>query len=551
VKYLQAVYCLLMKAAYSYKRFSSAAQTDGDSLERQMQIARDWYYRQIAHLGIPLDETFTDSGVSAFTGKHIGKRGNLGRFLAAIQSGAVSKGSILIAENLDRISRQGPKVARKLLEQIVDNGVDVHVVNIDKKLTYGWENRNEDSIIVDVELSRAFKESERKSQLVGAALGKKKLLESWTTTAPFWIKKSNGGFAVIPEKVKLVKEVFRLALLGLGAKRITRALPEWEFSIMTVTRTLRNRAVLGEHEVNGEPIKKWPRIIDQQVFDKAQKLLNAKNSMCSDGNIRPHTGARNSDEATNLFQGLIYDVTDSPKERPMYYRGPDSQRHKAALISKFNPDHKGHSIQYEPFETAFIQFLNEQNWREIAGQKETPELGIARNKLNTVLAEIDRQERLIARRTSDMENPDLPSQEVQLFSAIIVKAQRRLASLMQERSHLQARISQEESKADALYHPEEMLALLGSGKVENRLRARNEIRKRVSRIMVDLSGDLPLIHVRFVNGEVGLAIIRGDIAILLKFDKGAIPTTLDEWAQNAKIVDLAREGKLSWRGNNF
>jgi hypothetical protein len=150
-----------------------------------------------------------------------------------------------------------------------------------------------------------------------------------------------------------------------------------------------------------------------------------------------------------------------------------------------------------------------------------------------------------------MENPDLPSQEVQLFSAIIVKAQRRLASLMQERSHLQARISQEESKADALYHPEEMLALLGSGKVENRLRARNEIRKRVSRIMVDLSGDLPLIHVRFVNGEVGLAIIRGDIAILLKFDKGAIPTTLDEWAQNAKIVDLAREGKLSWRGNNF
>jgi Resolvase, N terminal domain/Recombinase len=540
-----------MKAAYSYKRFSSAAQTDGDSLERQMQIARDWYNRQIADLGIPLDETFTDSGRSAFTGKHIGKRGNLGRFLAAIQSGSVSRGSILIAENLDRISRQGPKVARKLLEQIVDNGVDVHVVNIGKMLTYGWENRNEDSIIVDVELSRAFKESERKSQLVGAALGKKKLLESWTTTAPFWIKKSHGGFAVIPEKVKLVKEIFRLALLGLGAKRITRALPEWEFSIMTVTRTLRNRAVLGEHEVNGEPIKKWPRIIDQQVFDKAQKLLDAKNAMCSDGNIRPHTGARNSDEATNLFQGLIYDATDSPKERPMYYRGPDSQRHKAALISKYNPDHKAqHSIQYKPFETAFIHFLNQQNWREIAGQKETSELGIARNKLNTVLAEIDQQQRLIERRTLDLENPDLSAEKVDVFSSIIVKAQERRTALVDQKSRLEGEISREEAKTHALYHPEEMLALLGSGNVENRLRARAEIRKRVSRIMVDFSGDLPLIIVPFVNGVVGLAAIRDDIAVLLKFDKGAPITTLDQLAQNAKIVDLAKKGRLLWRGQN-
>jgi DNA invertase Pin-like site-specific DNA recombinase len=538
-----------MKAAFSYKRFSSAAQTDGDSLERQMQIARDWYNHEIAHLGIPLDETLTDPGRSAFTGENIGKRGSLGRFLAAIQDGTVSRGSILIAENLDRISRQGPKVARKLLEQIVDNGVDVHVVNIGKKLTYGWENRNEDSIIVDVELSRAFKESERKSQLVGAALGKKKLLETWTTTAPFWIEKSNGGFAVIPEKVKLVKEIFRLALLGLGAKRIARALPEWEFSIMTVTRTLRNRAVLGEHEVNGEPIKKWPRIIDQQVFDKAQKLLDAKNAMCSDGNIRPHTGARNSDEASNLFQGLIYDVTDSLK-RPMYYRGADSQRHKALLISKFSPEHKAHSIKYKPFETAFIHFLTQQNWREIAGQKETQELGIARNKLNIVLAEIDQQQRLIERRTLDLENPDLSAKKVDVFSSIIVKAQERLTALVDQKSRLEGEISREEAKTHALYHPEEMLALLGSGNVENRLRARTEIKKRVSRIMVDLSGDLPLIIVPFVNGVIHLAIIRDDIAILLNLG-APIPTTLDELAQNAKIVDLARKGKLLWRGNNF
>lgn len=532
-----------MKAAYSYKRFSSAAQADGDSLERQMQIARDWYNREIAQLGIPLDETFTDSGVSAFTGKHVGKRGNLGRFLAAIQSGSVSRGSILIAENLDRISRQGPKVARKLLEQIVDSAVDVHVVNIGKKLTYGWENRNEDSIIVDVELSRAFRESERKSQLVGAALGKKKLLENWSTTVPFWIKKEN-GFAVIPEKVKLVKEIFRLALLGLGAKRIARALPEWEFSIMTVTRTLRNRAVLGEHAVNGEPIKKWPRIIDQQTFNKAQKVLDAKNAMCSDGNIRPHTGARNSNEAANLFQGLIFDVTNSPVEPPMHFRH-DGGRRKDFLITKFHPTVRAHRIRYDSFETAFKRFLKEQEWREIAGHKETAELGIARNKLNTVLAEIDQQERLIKRRTLDLENPDLSAKKVDVFSSIVVKAQERLAALVDQRNRLEGEISREEAKTHALYHPEEMLALFASASVEMRLRARTEIRKRVSRIMVDFSGDLPLITVSFVNGVISLAAIRGDTAILLKL--GAPITTLDQLAQNAQIL---KNGKLVWRGNN-
>src|SRR3984957_13070964 len=140
-----------MRAAYSYKRFSSSGQDDNDSFDRQGDITRDWYNREIAPLGIPFDETFKDSARSAYTGEHVGKRGDLGRFVIAIQSGAVSKGSILIAENLDRISRQGPKIARELFKEIVDKGVDIHIVNITKKLTYGWENRTEDSVVVDME----------------------------------------------------------------------------------------------------------------------------------------------------------------------------------------------------------------------------------------------------------------------------------------------------------------------------------------------------------------------------------------------------------------
>src|ERR1700722_7541490 len=137
-----------MIAAFSYTRFSSAGQKGNNSTDRQIEDGREWYTQEIAPLGIPLDESFTDTARSAYKGEHVGKKGDLGRFLAAILSGAASNGSILIAENADRLSRQGNKIARKLLEQIGDKGVDVHIVNIEKKLTYGWENRPNDYTIV-------------------------------------------------------------------------------------------------------------------------------------------------------------------------------------------------------------------------------------------------------------------------------------------------------------------------------------------------------------------------------------------------------------------
>jgi hypothetical protein len=112
----------MQKQAYSYARFSTPRQTYGTSLERQLKIAREWYVQEIAPLGIPQAEIACDEGLSAWKGEHL-EQGSLGHFLAEIKSGSVAPGSILIAENLDRISRQGPKIARKLLEQIVDNGV--------------------------------------------------------------------------------------------------------------------------------------------------------------------------------------------------------------------------------------------------------------------------------------------------------------------------------------------------------------------------------------------------------------------------------------------
>ncbi len=95
--------------AYSYLRFSTPEQIKGDSTRRQKDGAKKYAEEH----GLDLDEklTFQDLGVSALHGKNA-ETGALGVFLQAVREGRVEKGSYLLVESLDRISR---KKARKAL----------------------------------------------------------------------------------------------------------------------------------------------------------------------------------------------------------------------------------------------------------------------------------------------------------------------------------------------------------------------------------------------------------------------------------------------------
>ncbi len=70
--------------AYSYLRFSSAAQAKGDSFRRQI-AARDAY---VARKGLTLDTplVFSDRGVSAYRGKN-SKTGALKLFWSVAREG--------------------------------------------------------------------------------------------------------------------------------------------------------------------------------------------------------------------------------------------------------------------------------------------------------------------------------------------------------------------------------------------------------------------------------------------------------------------------------
>jgi DNA invertase Pin-like site-specific DNA recombinase len=99
--------------AYSYVRFSTPDQMKGDSLRRQTSAAEEYAERH--GLILDTDLTFRDLGVSGFRGRNA-EDGRLADFLAAVQTGTVHRGSYLLVENLDRISRQSARKAFRVLE---------------------------------------------------------------------------------------------------------------------------------------------------------------------------------------------------------------------------------------------------------------------------------------------------------------------------------------------------------------------------------------------------------------------------------------------------
>src|SRR5690242_5442124 len=106
-----------MTKAYSYLRFSTPEQMQGDSFRRQTALAQDYATRH----GLEIDEELSlkDLGVSAFRGRNA-RAGALGAFLRAADDGIVPEGSYLLVESLDRVTRQDPWDALPLFQQIIN-----------------------------------------------------------------------------------------------------------------------------------------------------------------------------------------------------------------------------------------------------------------------------------------------------------------------------------------------------------------------------------------------------------------------------------------------
>ncbi len=211
--------------AYSYLRFSTPEQAVGDSRRRQIELARRY---ADAH-DLDLDETLTfhDLGVSAFRGAN--QDAALGAFKIAAEDGRVKRGSYLLVESLDRLSRQAPWAALGQFQEILALGITVVTLQ-DQKVWTSEDMGGGDVIPLLTSLlvmARAYEESDTKAKRVRAAWSSKRDRAATgghklTSKCPAWLTldKASGEFQVIEERADVVRRIFGMVLEGLGKVKI-------------------------------------------------------------------------------------------------------------------------------------------------------------------------------------------------------------------------------------------------------------------------------------------------------------------------------------------
>ncbi|KAA1050863.1 recombinase family protein [Pseudocitrobacter sp. 73] len=219
---------------YSYVRFSSAKQSEGNSLERQQDTAR----RIADRYDLELDTTaYHDLGMSAFKGKNA-LEGKLSEFIKQIGE-KVPVGSWLVVENLDRISRDDAWSALDIFKSILSKGVII-VTGMDEKV-YKYadvKNNPSDLIISLLMFTRAHDESLAKKNRVEAqarSLIRQNLTRKPGTPAKaiesvgqnvWWVDTSSGNVDPHPIFFPVAQKIIELKQAGETLLGIQRYLNE-------------------------------------------------------------------------------------------------------------------------------------------------------------------------------------------------------------------------------------------------------------------------------------------------------------------------------------
>ncbi|MBR8284666.1 recombinase family protein [Burkholderia vietnamiensis] len=290
--------------AYSYLRFSTPEQAQGDSFRRQTALAEAYAHQH----GLELDTElrFADRGVSAFRGKNAAT-GALNLFLRAVEDGDIDSDCYLLVESLDRISRNVATDAQTLFLRIVSQGVTLVTLGDGKVYSKAAIDANPLDLIMSLlVMIRAHEESLTKSKRLKQAWSAKRTkVEAegalLTSKVPAWLQvikddsSPDGRIEVIEDRAAVVRRVFALTLQGQGKETISRMFNEegiapfgraqqWHGSYVHKIQT--NPAVVGtlttrtvEH-VDGKVHRQphgtvpgyYPPVIDKETFARAQAL---------------------------------------------------------------------------------------------------------------------------------------------------------------------------------------------------------------------------------------------------------------------------------------
>lgn len=305
------------RRAYSYVRMSTDAQLKGDSLRRQVEKTEKY----AAENGLDLDRSYDlhDIGRSAYDGSNV-DRGQLGKFLRAVEEGKIERGSFLVVESIDRLSRQKVRASLRMFLDLLEQGISI-VTLIDRRV-YTPDSDHMDLMMSLGHMARAHDESLHKSARLAEAWEHKRRnmgTKNLTAVRPGWLDLPKGGkgFVVNPERAALLRRIFEDATQGMGAGVIARRLNQekipafrsragWHKSY--VLKILRNAAVIGtfqphtkrgggKRRIIGAAVEGYyPEVIERDLFYRTQSELAKR---------KGGGGGRKGSRVTNLFTKIV------------------------------------------------------------------------------------------------------------------------------------------------------------------------------------------------------------------------------------------------------
>lgn len=200
-----------MTQALIYRRFSTDEQEFGssDTLSRQLERCQDMAKAK----AWTVTEVLTDKGRSAYKREHLLPDAELGKFMTRLRSGEFAKGTILIADNLSRLSRRPVDEALAWIYEI--NAAGITIALADKSEVHRANPDMAEIIARTLNLGAAHKSSQEKSEMT--LLSKARLWKSaeartgkWVNLAnrpPSWLvrKPTLDGFDIIKERADVVR----------------------------------------------------------------------------------------------------------------------------------------------------------------------------------------------------------------------------------------------------------------------------------------------------------------------------------------------------------
>jgi DNA invertase Pin-like site-specific DNA recombinase len=360
--------------AYSYLRFSTPEQERGDSLRRQTSMAEAY----AAMHGLELDaRSYQDLGVSAFRGANA-ETGMLGEFLDLVRAKVIPHGSYMLVESMDRLSRNKPRKAVRLLERLCEEGITV--VTLSDGKVYDEASLDDDPMAfmwAFMVAMRANEESATKSRRLKEAWKSKRgraTQTPLTARAPHWLRldRSTRVFEIIEDRAAVVGRIFDMTLNGTGQHRITEILNKegvpvfgrglrWHRSY--VAKLLSNPAVIGrliphvvEYDQQGHKVRQptqpvdgyYPPIIDSATFEHVQAMSRDVRSPLRGRHAR-------SGSVSNLFGGLARCPLCGGTMTRVNKGAGGGRPYLVCAAAKAGGGCKYHGIPYERVESRFIE----------------------------------------------------------------------------------------------------------------------------------------------------------------------------------------------------